>query len=64
MPDTPLGTVIAIRMEKDGETIRKMTKDQKRIRQEWAAFRASEGEGKDVEESMRQLEQMLAGMFG
>lgn len=35
MPDTPLGYIVSIRAEKDNEVIKKFTKDQKRIRNEW-----------------------------
>ena len=35
MPDTPLGSVVAIRSENDLEKVHKMTPEQLRIRNEW-----------------------------
>lgn len=35
MPDTPLGSIVSIRAEKDAKVIKKFTKEQKRIRNEW-----------------------------
>lgn len=35
MPDTPLGQIVSIRAEKDSKVIKKFTKEQKRIRDEW-----------------------------
>lgn len=35
MPDTPLGQIVSIRAEKDAKAIKKFTKEQKRIRDEW-----------------------------
>ena len=35
MPDTPLGQIVSIRAEKDSKVIKKFTKEQKKIRDEW-----------------------------
>lgn len=35
MYDTPLGSVVSVRSEKDQETIKKFTKEQRRIRNDW-----------------------------
>jgi len=35
MPDTPLGSIVSIRAEKDSKVIKDFTKDQRRIRNEW-----------------------------
>ena len=35
MPDTPLGQIVAIRAEKDPKVLKRFTKEQKRIRNEW-----------------------------
>ncbi len=35
MPDTPLGSVVSVRAEKDPKVIKDFTKDQKRIRSDW-----------------------------
>lgn len=38
--DTPLGTVVRIRSEKDRKVLSKFTHEQKRIRAEWRRFRS------------------------
>lgn len=38
--ETPLGAVVQIRAEKDSKRIRQFTPEQRRIRSEWASFRA------------------------
>ena len=38
--DTPLGTVVRIRSEKDHKVLSKFTHEQKRIRAEWRRFRS------------------------
>lgn len=35
MPDTPLGSIVSIRAEKDPKVIKNFTKEQKRIRNDW-----------------------------
>lgn len=40
MHDTPLGQIVSIRAEKDSEVIKKFTKEQKRIRNEWLLRKA------------------------
>jgi hypothetical protein len=35
MQDTPLGSIVSIRSEKDQQVIKKFTKEQRRIRNEW-----------------------------
>lgn len=65
MDDTPLGRVVAIRSETDRDVLRQMTPDQRRIRSEWASFRASQKrEVQGDRESMKQLQAMIAGLFG
>ena len=64
MDDTPLGRVVAIRAETDPEMIRKMTSDQRGIRSEWAAFRARSATKEVKQEQIKQLQAMIAGMFG
>lgn len=64
MDDTPLGRVVAIRSEKDADVIRRMTPDQRRIRSEWAAHRASIATEEEQKQQMQQIQAMIAGMFG
>jgi predicted small secreted protein len=35
MPDTPLGKIVSIRAETDPEIIKKFSKDQKKIHNDW-----------------------------
>lgn len=42
MADTPLGQVVAIRAEKDMKVIKKFSKEQKRIFDQWKLGRAKE----------------------
>lgn len=35
MPDTPLGSIVSIRAEKDPKVIKDFTKDQRKIRNDW-----------------------------
>ena len=64
MDDTPLGRVVAIRSEKDADVIREMTPDQRRIRSEWAAYRAANATEEEQRQQMQQIQAMIAGMFG
>ena len=63
MDDTPLGRIVAIRAEKDHDTLRRMTPDQRRIRSEWAAFQARKN-GMNYLSLLKQLQSMIAGLFG
>lgn len=65
MQDTPLGQVVAVRSEQDGETVRAMTAGQRRIRSEWEWFCAGVPvDAARQEKEMARLEAMLAGLFG
>lgn len=64
MDDTPLGRVVAIRAETDRETVRSMSQDQRRIRSDWTAFRAKADNTADQRARMKQLQSMIAGLFG
>ena len=63
MDDTPLGRVVAIRSETDTDVIARMSKGQKRIRQEWAQFRMTY-QKKASDTDIRKLQNMVASMFG
>lgn len=39
---TPLGRVVAIRAERDPEAIRKFSRDERRIRSEWAEWKSQQ----------------------
>lgn len=66
MDDTPLLRTVEIRRETDRDVIRKMTPDQLRIRSEWRAYQASHRtmDTQDTAERQRQLQAMIAAMFG
>lgn len=63
MEDTPLGRVVQVRMEKDGEVLRRMTPQQKQLRAEWAQFTRKRREP-HYEEDIGRLEAMMAALFG
>lgn len=58
MPDTPLGQIVAIRAETDGETIRNFTDAQRKIHDDWARREVLNDEQKYTE-SMDKLFAML-----
>lgn len=65
MDDTPLGRIVEIRSETNTDLLKYFTKEQKEIRSEWASFIASKSSAKQsIEEDFKQLEKMLASMFG
>lgn len=64
MDDTPLGRVIAIRSENDRDVLSRMSPDQQQIRADWFAFRASARTPADEKERQKQLQAMIAGLFG
>ena len=64
MDDTPLGRIVGIRRETDRDVLKHYTKEQRQVRSDWAAFRASKIVKTDDVKRMAQLEQMIAGMFG
>ena len=64
MEDTPLGRIVSIRSEKDQNVILKFTSEQKRVRTEWMNFRLQrQTNEKDIKQSMKNLQSMLASMF-
>lgn len=64
MDDTPLGRVISIRSETDRDVIRHMTPDQRRMRQEWLAYRSAHRSTEERQADIQALQAMIAGMFG
>ena len=58
MPETPLGKIVAIRSETDGEIIRNFTDSQKKIYNDWANRDVLSNEQKYTE-SMDKLFSML-----
>lgn len=68
MDDTPLGRVVAVRAETDRKAISGMNQWQRRIRAEWAAFKAKQLVERSTPEKLRadmdSLEKAMAKMFG
>lgn len=66
MPDTPLGSVVAVRSEKDPKAIKSFTPDQRRIYNEWRLRRAEAklGNPARLDQEMKTLETALERMFG
>lgn len=59
-PETPLGRIVAIRSETDRDTIKRFTKDQKRIYDEWRSRKAEAMTPQTYDDQMKYLEQMMA----
>lgn len=67
MDDTPLGRVVAVRVETDRKVISQFSPWQRQIRADWNAFkvkRMSQQSTEDMEQQLKQLERMLASAFG
>lgn len=67
MDDTPLGRVVAVRTETDQKAISQFSPWQRQIRADWNAFKAqriSQQSTEDMDQQMKQLEQMIASAFG
>jgi hypothetical protein len=60
--ETPLGKMVSIRSENDKDTIKRFTKEQKRIRNEWRS-RSAQNMGKQTfEQAMLSFEKMFEAM--
>jgi hypothetical protein len=66
MPDTPLGSIVTIRAEKDRKVIKGFSADQRRIHNEWRqrCAIAKLDDPETLEQSIKGLEYMLAREFG
>lgn len=66
MPDTPLGSIVTIRSERDPKVIKGFNKDQRRIHSAWRN-RLAEAKLQDPEmlnKQMQSMEAAMARMFG
>lgn len=61
--DTPLGYVVGIRAEKDPKRIKKLTAQEKKIRSDWAKFKAQNGEMKIKELNRDEISKTLSKIF-
>lgn len=68
MDDTPLGRVVAVRSEDDPDMLKVFTSEQNRLRAEWKQFCGQkvlrESDEESVRLQMKNLERMIASMFG
>lgn len=64
MPETPLGRVVSIRSEKDREVLKRFTKEQKRIRDEWRNKQAQTATKESVEDALESLKIAFMQMAG
>lgn len=65
MDNTPLGRAVSVRMETDPKIIANFDSAQRRIRNEWAMFRARQKKGnRSAGAKLKELQNALAAMFG
>lgn len=62
MPETPLGSVVSIRAEKDRKVIRKFNTEQKRIYNEWRNRKPKAIDKSTYDHDMKMFEEMFRSM--
>lgn len=60
--ETPLGRIVSIRAENDKDVIKRFTKEQKRIRNEWRDKLAQNMSKENYEQAMLGFEKMFEAM--
>lgn len=60
--ETPLGRMVSIRAENDKEVIKRFTKEQKRIRDEWRNRSAKNMSQEEYDQAMLGFEKMFEAM--
>lgn len=63
-PDTALGRIVAIRAETNKDILKRFTKEQRRIRNEWMSRRAKDMKKEDMESVLEALKQGFIQMAG
>ena len=63
-PETALGRVVAIRAEKDEDVIKRFSKYERQIYDDWQKHKAEMMSDADFEKEMAALERMFASMCG
>ena len=63
-PDTALGRIVSIRSEEDKEVLKRFTKEQKRIRNEWRARRAKQMKPEDMNDILEGFKKAFISMAG
>lgn len=61
-PETALGRIVAIRSETDKNTVKRFTKDQKRIYDDWRNRKAEQMAPQTYEQEMAYLERLMAAL--
>lgn len=60
--ETPLGNIIRIRSENDPETLKKFTKEERRIRSEWRNKNARKVSNEDYNQAIENIKNMFKSM--
>lgn len=60
--ETPLGRLVSIRAENDKDVIKRFTKEQKRIRNEWRSRSVKQMDKQTFEQAMLGFEKMFEAM--
>lgn len=60
--DSPLGRIVSIRAEKDPETLKHMTREEKRIRTAWLTRQAKKKPQKEVDNALEQLKRAFIAL--
>lgn len=63
LPETPLGRTVSIRAEDDKEVLKRFTREQHRIRNEWRGKKAEEMPEQEREQALEQLKQAFIAAF-
>lgn len=67
MPETPLGKIVSIRLEKDKKAISKMSMEHKKMRKEWQQFLRSKQPSKltllDKKNQVKNIQKAMEQMF-
>lgn len=63
-PDTPLGRIVSVRAEDDPEMLKHFTKDQHRIRNEWASRKRKHISDADMSDMLENLKRAFISMAG
>lgn len=63
-PDTPLGSIISIRAEKDPKVIKEFSIDQRRIRSQWLAKITAQKPADRQLDEVKAMQQMFKSAFG
>ena len=63
-PETPLGRMVSIRLEDDDEVLKRFTKEQHKIRNEWKKKVAVNRSEEEIREFINGMQKVLSKMAG